>query len=424
MECKEIQLKNGINLHIIPTNKFKTNLMVVFLTTELNRENVTKNALISTILRRGSKTMPSQEEISKNLEEMYGATFNCGLDKTGDNQVLKFFMETVNDNFLPKSNINIMENSIQKLIELVFDPYIENEGFKEQYVEQEKNRVREWIEARKDNKASYALEQCIEEMYKNQNFGLYKYGYIEDLDNINAKNLFEYYQNLIKECKIDIYISGMIDEKIVEEKIRQNQIIGKLEDRNPKYNNNEIEKGKKAEQENTKEEKLDVAQGKLVLGLDVELEEDAQKYDTLVYNSILGGTANSKLFQNVREKASLAYAASSSYLRTKSNIFINCGIEIENYTKALDIIKVQIKDMKEGKFTDEEVENAKTNILDSIQSIEDEQDSQIIYYFGQEISKTKENLKEYQEKIKKVTKQDVLNIANKVSIEMIYFLRN
>ena len=424
MECKEIQLKNGINLHIIPTNKFKTNLMVVFLTTELNRENVTKNALISTILRRGSKTMPSQEEISKNLEEMYGATFNCGLDKTGDNQVLKFFMETVNDNFLPKSNINIMENSIQKLIELVFDPYIENEGFKEQYVEQEKNRVREWIEARKDNKASYALEQCIEEMYKNENFGLYKYGYIEDLDNINAKNLFEYYQTLIKECKIDIYISGMIDEKIVEEKIRQNQIIGKLEDRNPKYNNNEIEKGKKAEQENTKEEKLDVAQGKLVLGLDVELEEDAQKYDTLVYNSILGGTANSKLFQNVREKASLAYAASSSYLRTKSNIFINCGIEIENYTKALDIIKVQIKDMKEGKFTDEEVENAKTNILDSIQSIEDEQDSQIIYYFGQELSKTKENLKEYQEKIKKVTKQDVLNIANKVSIEMIYFLRN
>lgn len=424
MECKEIQLKNGINLHIIPTNKFKTNLMVVFLTTELNRENVTKNALISTILRRGSKTMPSQEEISKNLEEMYGATFNFGLDKTGDNQVLKFFMETVNDNFLPKNNINIMENSIQKLIELVFDPYIENEGFKEQYVEQEKNRVREWIEARKDNKASYALEQCIEEMYKNQNFGLYKYGYIEDLDNINAKNLFEYYQTLIKECKIDIYISGMIDEKIVEEKIRKNQIISKLEDRNPKYNNNEIEKGKKAEQENTKEEKLDVAQGKLVLGLDVELEEDAQKYDTLVYNSILGGTANSKLFQNVREKASLAYAASSSYLRTKSNIFINCGIEIENYTKALDIIKVQIKDMKEGKFTDEEVENAKTNILDSIQSIEDEQDSQIIYYFGQEISKTKENLKEYQEKIKKVTKQDVLNIANKVSIEMIYFLRN
>ena len=405
MECKEIQLKNGINLHIIPTNKFKTNLMVVFLTTELNRENVTKNALISTILRRGSKTMPSQEEISKNLEEMYGATFNCGLDKTGDNQVLKFFMETVNDNFLPKNNINIMENSIQKLIELVFDPYIENEGFKEQYIEQEKNRVKEWIEARKDNKASYALEQCIEEMYKNQNFGLYKYGYIEDLDNINAKNLFEYYQTLIKECKIDIYISGMIDEKVVEEKIRQNQIISQLQDRNPKYSNNEIEKGKKAEQENTKEEKLDVAQGKLVLGLDVELEEDAQKYDTLVYNSILGGTANSKLFQNVREKASLAYAASSSYLRTKSNIFINCGIEIENYTKALDIIKVQIKDMKEGKFTDEEVENAKTNILDSIQSIEDEQDSQIIYYFGQEISKTKENLKEYQEKIKKVTKQ-------------------
>ena len=127
MSHKKVDLKNGITLHTIDTNKFKTNIIAVFLTTQLNRENVTKNALISAILRRGSKTMPTQEEISKTLEEMYGASFDCGLDKTGDNQVLKFYIETINDNFLPNENKNLLKESIEKILDIVFNPYTEND---------------------------------------------------------------------------------------------------------------------------------------------------------------------------------------------------------------------------------------------------------------------------------------------------------
>ena len=118
MEYKQTELKKGIKLHSIKTDKFKTNLIAVFLTTNLTRENVTKNAVISAILRRGSKTMPSQEEISKQMEEMYGASFDCGLDKTGDNQVLKFYIETVNDNFLPQKGENMLKTSIEELLAL------------------------------------------------------------------------------------------------------------------------------------------------------------------------------------------------------------------------------------------------------------------------------------------------------------------
>ena len=102
MKYKENELKQGIKIHTINTNKFKTNLLAVFLTTELNRKTVTKNALISMLLRRGSKNMSTQEEISKQMEEMYGASFDCGLDKTGDNQVLKFYIEVINDDFYHK----------------------------------------------------------------------------------------------------------------------------------------------------------------------------------------------------------------------------------------------------------------------------------------------------------------------------------
>ena len=148
MDCKKQEIKKGIKLHVIRTDKFKTNLMAVFLTTKLTRENVTKNALISMLLRRGSKTMKTQEEISKSMEEMYGAIFDCGLDKTGDNQVLKFYIESINDNYLPKHNENILEKSVRNLLEIVFNPYIENEGFKEEYVEQEKQNIKHRIEGK------------------------------------------------------------------------------------------------------------------------------------------------------------------------------------------------------------------------------------------------------------------------------------
>ena len=138
MKYKENELKQGIKIHTINTNKFKTNLLAVFLTTELNRKTVTKNALISMLLRRGSKNMPTQEEISKQMEEMYGASFDCGLDKTGDNQVLKFYIEVINDDFLPQNNDEMLKKAIQKLLEIVFDPYKEGEGFKKEYIEQEK----------------------------------------------------------------------------------------------------------------------------------------------------------------------------------------------------------------------------------------------------------------------------------------------
>ena len=130
MEYKQTELKKGIKFHTIHTDKFKTNLISIFITTKLNRENVTKNAVVSAVLRRGSKTMPSQEEISMKMEELYGASFDCGLDKTGDNQVLKFYLETVNDNFLPQNGEDMLKVSLEKLLEIVFNPYIENESFK------------------------------------------------------------------------------------------------------------------------------------------------------------------------------------------------------------------------------------------------------------------------------------------------------
>lgn len=420
---KNIEIKKGINLHIIKTNKFKTNLLSVFLSTPLSKDNVTKNALIPAVLRRGSKNMISQDEISIALEEMYGASFDCGIDKIGDDQVLKFYLETINNEFLPE-NEDTLSTAIKILLEVVFNPLINENQFNNEYVESEIKNLKQVIEGRKDSKATYAYERCIEEMYKNMPYSLYKYGNIEDLETINSKNLYEQYTNLINNCKIDIFISGDVEESI-KDNIINNENIQKLKERDAVYIvNNKENRIKEQKQEQQISESMDINQGKLIIGLDILEENDSDKYTALVYNAILGGTPTSKMFQNVREKNSLAYTASSSFIRQKANVFIKCGIDIENYEKALKIIKEQLEDMQKGEFTDKNIEEAKTNIISTINFIPEEQDTELMYYFSQELSGYEMSYEEYIQKINFVSKQNIIDLANRIQINTIYFLKN
>lgn len=420
MKDKIIEIKKGIKVHLLNTNKFKTNLISVFLTTPVTRENATYNSVLSAVLRRGSKNLPTQEEISEKLEELYGSSFDCGIDKTGDNHILKYYLESINGEYISNDN-DILKISIDTLFEIIFNPYTEKGLFKKEYIDQEKDYVRQLIEGKIDNKARYAYDRCIEEMYKGTPFGIYKYGEIELLKHINEENLYQYYINLINNCKIDIFLSGDFDENVIE-LISKNENIFNLKERNPQYCEYKLEKKEPVETKSI-QESMNITQGKLVIGLDICGEKD-RRYEAVVYNAILGGTANSKMFQNVREKASLAYTASSSFLRVKNNMFINCGIEIANYEKALSIIKEQLEDMQTGKFDEKDIDNAKKSIISGVYAIEDEQDTQISYFFGQELLNSDISIEEYIEKIQAVKKEDIIDIAKNININTIYFLKD
>ena len=423
MNYNKEEMKQGISFHKINTNKFKTNLFAIFLTTKLDRQTVTKNALLTAVLRRGSKNFPTQDLISKNLEKMYGASFDCGVEKTGDNHILKFYLESINDKFLPTEE-NLSKECLQILLDIIFNPYIENGQFKEEYVNGEKENLKQIIQAKIDNKAKYASDRCVEEMYKDEPYGLYKFGYIEDLESITSKSLYEYYVQLIENVKIDIFVSGELYDKIIEE-LKQNETIKSIKSRNANYNiNKENEIKNKIEEPKIVNESMQVTQGKLILGLDILLNKKENKFATSLYNVILGGSANSKMFQNVREKASLAYSAGSVYLRQKDNIFIKCGIDIPNYEKAIKIIKEQLEQMKNGEFTEEDIENAKLLISSSVSSIPETQDSEITYYFSQELSDEFVSIEEYIDRINNVNKEQIIEIANNIQINTIYFLKD
>ena len=419
------ELKQGIKVHYVRAEQFKTNIGAIFLTVPLNKKTVTKNALIPAVLRRGTKTLQAQEEISKELENMYGADFDVGIEKMGDNQIIKFYIETINDKFLPESE-NILKRALDTLFEIAFSPYLENSMFKKEYVEGEKKNLKQIIEAKIDNKDQYALNRCIEMMYGNEPYGIYKYGTIEDLEEINEKNLYEQYKELVDTAKIDIFLSGDFERDKVKELLMQNENFKNLKDRTPKYIvNNEVNAVRqKVQNIKIEEEKRDVTQGKLVIGMDILDNTKDNRFVVSMYNTILGDSANSKLFQNVREKANLAYSTRSSYIRQKNNIFIRCGIDIPNYEKAVKIIKEQLEDMKNGKFSEEELANAKKYVISSIKTVQEEQDTSIIYYIGQELSGYNISFEEYEEKIKEINMSQIKEIANKIEINSIYFLRN
>lgn len=418
MSYEKTILKEGIALHNINTEKFKTNLCAVFLTFPLEYENATKDTLIALMLKRGSKNLKTREEITSKLAELYGAEFESGIEKSGDNHVLKFYLESLNEEYLPKKE-ELLKQSINVLLDIVFNPNIENDEFNNEYLNQEKNNLEQIINSKIDNKAMYALNRTIEEMYEGKPYGVYKYGYVEQLKDITAKNLYEYYKKLIDTCKIDIFISG---KNINIEDIKENPIIKELKERKNNYIKQGL--GSNENKEKVVEEKMDIVQGKLVIGIDLKLKEESLRYAVQVYNTILGGSASSKLFKNVREKASLAYTVSSNYMKLKSNIFIRAGIEIENYDKTLEIIKKQLKDMEESNFSEEDISQAKRTILSSINNIEEEQDIELSYYYGQELSEKVMTIEEYKSNIEKVTREEINNVAKSLSINTIYFLRD
>lgn len=425
MNKDTFELKDGIKAHLINTDKFKTDMTCIILTTELKRDTVTKNALIPFMLKRGTTLFPSQHQINIELDNMYGANFNCGVDKYGDNIVLKFVIESI-DNSYAFDNENILEKNLNMLLDIVFDPLMENGNLKSEFLETEKENLKKVIDSKIDNKDLYAFEKCIEAMYGEKGYGLYKYGYIEDIDNITIENISKYYRWLIDNSKIDIFVSGEIDSENIKSYLENNENIKSLKPRVGSYVlNNEFTESKQiVEKENDIRESMNIAQGKLVMGLDILSKNDNFIASCLVYNAILGDGANSMLFQNVRERESLAYSTRSIFIKQKSNIFIRCGIEIENYDKAVITIKEQLENIKNGEFTDENIENAKTYLTAGIKNVIEEQDTEIVYYIGQEIANTNLTIEQYIKNIEKVTREDIINIANNIRINTVYFLAN
>ncbi len=417
-DYRKYRLDNGINLHCIRTDKFKTSTVSIAVHRSLNKLEATKNALLPRVLRCGCKEIQDSQKIARYLEELYAASFDFGVTKKGENQIIYFNFEIVNDKYIPDGK-NLLEEILNFAKCIIFNPKLEEGIFKEEYVEQEKIKLKDSINSLIDNKVLYAVERCLQEMCKEEAYSIYELGRVEDIDSINANNLYEHYIETITNSPIDIFIIGSIiedDTYLLANNLFDNKLNNKdtYPITNMNYKINEVKKIK---------EKMSVTQAKLSLGFRTNVNPiHADYYKLMVYNSILGGGPHSKLFNNVREEMSLAYYVFSRLEKYKGLMVISSGIETQNYDKALDAIFKQMEEIKKGKISEYEYTSTINSIVNSINSIQDSPLQVSDYYLGQMILNKENSLEELISQIKRVTKEDVVSMSNNIELDTIYFL--
>ncbi len=418
LKSERIKIGNGIYLNLIKTDKFKSNLLSYYFLRPLSKEEVTKNALLPLVLKRGTKEYTTNLDIQKKLEETYGANLSIAINKRGEKHVLRFTIETVNGDYV--GDKDYIYEVIALLKSIIYNPVLEKGYFRKDYVEQEKENLRHKIEGRINDKRSYALDRCIEEMCRNEKFSIYPLGNVEDLKNINEDILYKHYQNVINTSPIEIFYVGEYDEKLVEY-IKE---VGQIERENVlTLPREQIISGVKTK--NMVYEDMDVTQGKLVLGYRTGIPYEDRLYNGLIVASdILGGGPNSKLFRNVREKESLAYYITSTIFKYKSIMLIDGGIEFDNFEKTIDIVKKQIEEVKNGNFTDEDIEISKKSIKSSTESIKDSIFLISEYFFSQILSEDNRSLEEVLSDIDSVTREEITEAMSKVVLDTIYFMKN
>lgn len=413
----------GVNLHFLKNNSFNTSCIAIVLRQELTREDVTKNALLARVLASGCQKYPNLEEINNKLDNMLGAAFNMDIMKKGSQQLIEIFCEVYDkDNYIYEA-LNFMS-------EILFSPLVKDNSFKEEIVEREKKKLRDNLLSREDNKKELAKDRLIENMCKDNAFGIYAGGYIEDIEKISSKCLYEHYKEVLKTAQIDILVMSNSGYKLVLNKCMDIFYSLSNEKREPLSFNSLVPlKAEDKEINRVTEQYSSLQQGKLCLGIKSGVAPFGESFfPLLIGNEILGGNGNSKLFYKIREKENLCYYINSFIYRFSGIICVQCGVAEENFEKTIKLINEGLESVKSGDFSDNELENAKKSIIKSILATKDYNNSIMDFYFTNYIISSgsregkRENIKNIIKIIEDTNKEDILKAFKNTKIDTIYMM--
>lgn len=413
---ESIKDMKGYKLHVVKTEKFKTNTIVWKMKSPLTSENVTKRALLPYVLQSSSKAYPATSKLRSYLDELYGANLYVDVSKKGEYQVISFSLEIANEKFLSDPE-PLLKKGMELIAEILVNPLAENETFDKETVEKEKRTLKQRIQAVYDDKMRYSNFRLVQEMCAGEPYALHVNGEIDDIAEINEQNLYSYYKQAFAEDELDLFIIGDVNEDEVQS-IAENLL--KFEQRTPK----KVEATPSANvEEKTVKEKEDVKQGKLNIGYRTNILYGDDDYFALqVFNGIFGGFSHSKLFINVREKNSLAYYVASRLESHKGLMMVMSGIEFNNFELAVKIIREQMQAMQAGDFTEQEIEQTKAVIENQMLETLDTARGMVEVLYHNVVSEQKVNLDDWLTGMGKTTKEEIVEVANKVKMDTIYFL--
>lgn len=414
--AEKYNIFDNINLYVIKDTKYKTVLASTYLHRNLNREEVTYNSLLSKVLKTATKKYSSILDLNIYAEKLYGCSFDMGVTKRANIQSIVSQVNFLNELYCDD---NILNDSLSLMLDMLFEPYVVDNAFFAEYVSNQKKNLKDDIDSLINDKRAYASIRCLEEMCRGEQNSVVEIGYKEDLDSINEKNLYEHYKSIIFTSPIDIFMVGDVDTMKVVNLLKEyfSGFTFNISPVNIMYSNKSVTKEKYVE------DNMSVNQGKLAIGLRTGINIDNPLYYALLTgNSIFGSGAHSKLFNNVREKLSLCYYAYSRLDKYNGIMMIGSGIEFENFQKTRDAVLGELQAVKNGDFTDDEIMIAKEYIISSFSSYEDSPGMLIDYYMGMAFSDDYPSISTVCEKVREVTRDDILTAFKSVNTDTVYFL--
>ncbi len=404
------------NLHIIKTDKFKTVTVKVIFHSPIVKKEITMRNVLSDILLQSSENYPSKRDLIIKSEELYAADLYNSTDRIGNYIMTSFTLQVLNDKYTEEGNLN---KAVEFLKEILFNPDIENNSFKEENLSLVKNNCEVALSTIKEDPVDYTIIRLNEAYDKDSPISYRLVGYKEDLDNINTSDLYNYYNKMIEKDYVDIFVVGDIDEKEILSTIKANFKFRKIKKQGIPY---ELSIKQPRKRRLIAREKVIASQSKLAIACPLKKMTKYEKdYPLVLANIIFGGTSDSKLFKEVREKNSLCYAIYSTLSKLDNVVVIKAGIDKENFEKTVKIITEVLHQVKKGKFTDKEISMAKEIYNTSIENIEENPHRIISEYLSEEITGL-DPYKDRLEKMNKVTKKDIKKALNKINMDTIFLL--
>ena len=411
------KIADGIYLNFIETDKFKTNYLSVNFITKLNKETASLNALIPMVLKRGTVKYPTMAEINEQLENLYATGIYSRVYKRGENQIVGFTSHML-DNSYSIDDTDILASALDMLDQLIFQPKLANGVFVESYVDSEKSNLIDNINALINNKNRYAVWRCQEEMCKDEVFGIAESGTVDDVRNITPESLYSQYRKILNESQIEIYYVGQGDIDWLSEKLTE---IFK----NINHTDTQLETVviRKAGEVKEITEDQPVTQGKLSIGFRTgSVLNDGDYHKFVLFNEVFGGSPTSKLFMNVREKLSLCYYCHSMAESLKGIMVVASGVEVANKETAQSEILLQLDNIKNGIISDEEFVSAKNSVINGYRTINDSSGSLEAWYMNRMLADITSSPEEAIDLIDSVTIADIVEAANKITLDTIYFM--
>lgn len=414
------KVADNIELSAITTDKFKSELLTLSIDLPLTKKNIAYNMLLTSVLKRGTKSYPSITALNRRLDELYSSSLDIKSSRLGKNLTLTFSADMLDRRYVP-DGADVMGGVLDIMAESIISPNMTNGLFPITVVEQEKKFLIESLDSIVNNTRGYASTRLSEIMFKNDT----EFPTIEELKNItftvSNKTLTEFFKNIRSFSPLRaFYVGNTAPETIAKE------INSRLSPWVIKNNTNPVLPYAEPTGEFTSvTEKLPVSQGKLAMGFKTDVcisENDDKQYAAIVLNEIFGGAASSKLFMNVREKMSLCYYCSSSYDRYTGTMTVSSGIENKNRKIAENAILSELKDIKNGKISNTELDAAKKSLLNGYNQIEDNPYDLQSYFSNREFFGFTENIERAKRKISDVTVSDISGIAQNIICDSIFFV--